>query len=198
MECWPASACVHSSRWHLWPYVSTANSAIVENEPPRSSCAQVPSLTGKFNIFPNHCKNLEQESLQRTEFDQGRMNTVSRLSNLLLGWRYSRRGRKWIDGTGWSSSCIARKYIITRTCHQHGDVAHMVERSLSMREVLGSMPNFSSSLFFLLLSSCASMHSCRSVCEVLFLSFIKLTAKRTKSKWQRKRERRSLVLSLFK
>ncbi len=30
---------------------------------------------------------------------------------------------------------------------QHGDVAHMVERSLSMREVLGSMPNFSTFFF---------------------------------------------------
>ena len=27
---------------------------------------------------------------------------------------------------------------------QHGDVVQMVERPLSMREVLGSMPNFSS------------------------------------------------------
>ena len=40
--------------------------------------------------------------------------------------------------------------------HEIGDVAHMVERSLSMREVLGSMPNFSTLSFsFVVFLFCA-------------------------------------------
>ncbi len=44
-------------------------------------------------------------------------------------------------------SNIIRQVLIFMIEFQYGDVAHMVERSLSMREVLGSMPNFST-LFF--------------------------------------------------
>ena len=39
------------------------------------------------------------------------------------------------------------KGILKSSVYRHGDVAQMVERPLSMREVLGSMPSFSNFFF---------------------------------------------------
>ena len=41
------------------------------------------------------------------------------------------------------TSCLATERKASSTIFNHGDVAQMVERSLSMREVRGSMPRIS-------------------------------------------------------
>ena len=47
---------------------------------------------------------------------------------------------------GSDRKCIKRLLFVAST--RFGELAQMVERSLSMREVPGSMPGFSTSIFF--------------------------------------------------
>ena len=49
---------------------------------------------------------------------------------------------------GSDRKCIKRLLFVAST--RSGELAQMVERSLSMREVPGSMPGFSTSIFFFL------------------------------------------------
>ena len=44
---------------------------------------------------------------------------------------------------------IHNLYCVARTSTKNGDVAQLVERSLSMRKVLGSIPSFSTFFFVL-------------------------------------------------